>query len=416
MNPKSSQKKVQVMAASAVLLAVILSGCHEPGHGTDDDQLVIGSVLPMTGGLSPYGPSARNAVDLAVDHVNDAGGVNGQDVRHVAEDSETTEEGASSAVSNLLNVDGIHALIGPMGSGMSMAIVDQVIAAEIPMVSPSNTGPDFTTLDDDGWYWRTVPSDALQGAVMAMVLEEQGHTRVSIIAANDAYGVGFGEVLEESFTADGGTILEFVRYDREGTDYTSDVEAAAADDPDAIVLIGYPQEGRVLIQNAFERGHIGAESGIEWYFSEGFRAQSFVDEIHDQSPGLLNGYWGTTPEQDTNEGFLNDFQAAHGEEPALFADRTYDAAVLVMLAAANCGCTDGAGIRDSLRDVQNAPGDEVVYDVARALELIRDGEDIQWTGAAGPMEWDDVGDVSAPYSTWQIVDGDIETQQTGITP
>lgn len=416
MNPNSSQKHIQVVAAVAVLLAVVLAGCHEPGHGADGDELVIGSVLPATGGLSAYGPAARTAVDLAVDHVNDAGGVNGQDVRHVAEDSETTEEAASSAVSNLLNVENIHALIGPMGSGMSMAVVDQVIAAEIPMVSPSNTGPDFTTLDDGGWYWRTVPSDALQGAVMAMVLEEHGHRTISIIAANDAYGVGFGEVLERSFTGDGGTILEFVRYDREGADYTSDVDAAATGGPEAIVLIGYPQEGRVLLQNAFERGHIGEGSDIEWYFSEGFRAQSFVDEMHEQSPGLLNGYWGTTPEQNTNQGFLDDYRAAQGEEPALFADRTYDAAVLVMLAAEKCGCTDGAGIRDSLRDVQNAPGEEVVYDVARALELIRDGQDIQWTGAAGPMEWDDVGDVSAPYATWRIVDGTIETQQTGITP
>lgn len=408
---------IQVLLATALLVSVVLAGCHEPGHvGGDEDGLVIGSVLPMTGGLSAYGPSASDAVELAIAHVNDAGGVNGADVRHVAGDTETTEEGASSAVSNLLNVEEIHALIGPMGSGMSMAIIDQVKAAGIPMVSPSNTGPDFTTLDDGGWYFRTVPSDALQGAVMAMVLQEHGHQEIAIIAANDAYGTGFADVLQSEFTSVGGTVQQYVRYDKEGSDFTTDVESAAGGDPDAIVLIGYPEEGRVIVQNAFERGHIGEDADIEWYFSEGFRAQSFVDEVHAQSSGLLNGYWGTNPEQLTDQSFLDDFQSRFGSEPALFADRTYDAAVLVMLAAERCGCTDGAGIRDALPLVQNAPGEEVTYDVARALELVRDGQDIVWTGAAGPMEWDDVGDVTAPYATWQIVDGQITTQDTGITP
>lgn len=414
---EKTPKKILAPVVAAVLLTVVLAGCHEPGHlGGGDEQLVIGSVLPMTGGLGAYGPSARNAVDMAIAHVNDAGGVNGEDVRHAAEDSETSEEAASSAVSNLLNVEEIHALIGPMGSAMSMAVVNQVKSAGIPMVSPSNTGPDFTTLDDGGWYFRTVPSDALQGAVMAQVVKDQGHERVAVIAANDAYGVGFGEVFQQEFTTGGGEVTEFVRYDREGSDYTTDVQSAAGDGPDAIVLIGYPVEGRIIVQNAFERGFIGEDSDIDWFFSEGFMAQEFIDEIHEQSPGVLEGYWGTTPETLTEQGFVDDYRARYDVEPELFADRTYDAAVLLMLAAESCGCTDGEGIRDALDDVQNAPGQEVVYDVAEALRLVRDGEDIVWTGAAGPMEWDDVGDVTAPYATWQIVDGKIEIQETGITP
>lgn len=413
MNQPMMTKQTLVLLVASIFVATAMAGCHEGLDGDDEGALVLGSLLPITGGLSAYGPDARDAVDLAISHVNAAGGVLGQDVRHESADSETNPQASSQALSRLINDRGIHGLVGAMGSPQSMAIVSQVIEARIPMISPSNTGPDFTELDDDGWYFRTVPSDALQGAVMASLLSENGHDRVAILAADDAYGTGFGDVLRDEFD---GTITDYVPFDPEGLDFSGNVQEAAQDDPQAIVLIGYPDAGRVLIQNAFERDLIGPDSDIAWYFSEGFRAQEFVDQIHGEQEGLLEGYWGTTPEDSTASTFVNDFNERYGQNPELFADRTYDAAVLLMLAAEHCNCTDGAGIRDSLREVQNGPGEEVDYDVAQALQLIRDGQDIVWTGAAGPMEFDDVGDVTAPYATWRIVDGQIATQDTGIVP
>jgi branched-chain amino acid transport system substrate-binding protein len=410
---QSIPSKTLAITTAAVLFAVALAGCHGPAHG---EGLVLGSLLPITGGLSPYGPDARAAVEMAIAHVNAAGGVNGEDVRHVSADSETNPEAARSAFQHLINNERIHALIGPMGSPQSLAVIASVIEAGIPMISPSNTGPDFTTIEDGGWYFRTVPSDALQGAVMANLVRDHGHERVAIIAADDAYGTGFGDVFRSRFEAGGGTITNYVRYDPEGLDFSSDVQTAAGGNAEAIVFIGYPDAGRVLIQNAFERGHIGPESDLEWYFSEGFRSQEFVDGVHGEQSGILNGYWGTTPEENTNSQFVSDFENRTGRTPALFADRTYDAAILLMLAAEHCGCTDGAGIRDALMEVQNPPGEEVSYNVTRALELVRNGEGIYWTGAAGPMEFDSVGDVTAPYAIWRIVDGRITDQERGIRP
>jgi ABC-type branched-subunit amino acid transport system substrate-binding protein len=410
---------------SVMLVTVGLAGCLDPAVEDNDDPdveaLRMGTILPLTGDLSPFGPSAQNAVELAVKHVNEAGGVNGQDVELETADSETSEEAATGAASHLIDVVGVHAIVGAMGSGISLAFIDQAVGAQIPMISPSNTAPTFTQMaqdsDTDGWYFRTVPSDALQGAVMADLLHEQGMTRIAILAINNDYGVGFGEVLQDRFMAQAGVVQAFVRYDPMGTDFSSDVEEAAALSPDAIVLIGYPDTGEIIVRQAFERGHIGPDTDIDWYFSEGLKDPEFVREQRTpEGEFILEGYFGTTPEELTEAQFLQDFEAEYGDAPALFSDRTYDAAMIVMLAAEYCSCVSGEEFKQAFHEVQNSPGEEVVYDAARALELLQDGQDIQWTGAAGPMEFDENGDVVAPYSVWQVVDGEIQTVQEDVVP
>jgi ABC-type branched-subunit amino acid transport system substrate-binding protein len=433
------KSKILVVTITLIVASVALAGCHERGAVTRDcpplsaaaspvdapdptpgeptgvgEQLRLGSILPLTGDLSPFGPAAQNALNLAIDQVNAAGGVNGQDVQHMAMDSETRGEAAFSAATQLIDVDGVHAIIGAMGSGISMSFIDRVVDAQIPMVSPSNTGPDFTTYPDDGWYFRTVPSDTLQGAVMAQMLLDHGIERVSILALNNDYGVGFGDVVCATFIDAGGELARYVLYDPDGADFSTDVDTAVGGDPQAIVLISYPDTGTVILEHAYAQGQLDDH---QWYFSEGLKSQSFISSFHaDVGEQPLDGIWGTSPEELTDEGFLEDYEAAYGSEPTLFADRTYDAGILVMLGAEHCGCTGGRALLDSMRTVQNAPGEEVVYNVTQALDLIRDGQDIVWSGAAGPMEWDGVGDVEAPYEIWRIVNGMIEVQETDVWP
>lgn len=414
MKPYNKKNTVLAMLITLVLASVAMAGCHE---SDTEDQFTIGSVLPLTGDLSPFGPAAQNAVNLAVQQVNAAGGVHGEDVRHVEQNSETREEAGRSAAEHLLNVERVDAIVGAMGSGITSAFVNSVIDAQIPIISPSNTAPRFTDLDDDGWYFRTVPSDALQGPVMADLLLEHGRDEISIIMLNNDYGIGFGEALQQAYEENGGSVAEFVPYNPEGADFTTDVQTAVDADPDAVVLIGYPDTGAIVLRNALEQGYFD-DDPIPWYFSEGMNDQGFVTDFHGEADeNVLDGFWGTLPEQNEDDNFTADFEGAFGSSPALFSDRTYDAAMLLMLAAEHCECTGGADIQESLLAVQNAPGEEVVYDAQRALDLIREGEDIIWTGASGPMEWDDVGDVDeefAVFATWEIVDGEIVVQERGI--
>ncbi len=392
----------------------------------DGPALKLGSLLPLTGDLNPFGPSAENAVQLAVEHVNEAGGVNGQDVELITADSETSEDAASSAASHLIDVEEVHAIVGAMGSSVSLAFIDQVVAAEIPMISPSNTAPTFTEMaedsETDGWYFRTVPSDTLQGALMADVAIDEGFETASILAINNDYGVGFGDVFQERYEDNGGEVLEYVRYDPEGTDFSSDVDAVAAANPDVVVAIGYPDTGQIFMQNAIDRGHAGANPSVQWMFSEGFQDQSgFVDqlgtvEFEDEEVSVIEGCLGTAPQEMTHEQFVADFQEAFDMEPALFSDRTYDAAMLLMLASEACDCVEGEAFKDAITEVQNEPGTEVEYDAEEALLLLRAGQDIQWTGAAGPLEFDENNDVTAPGLIWQVNEGQIEVIETGIVP
>lgn len=392
----------------------------------DVPPLRLGTILPLTGDLNPYGPPAENAVQLAVQHVNDAGGVNGQEVELVTEDSETSEDAASSAASNLIDVEEVHGIVGAMGSSVSLSFIDQVVQAEIPMISPSNTAPTFTEMaesgETEGWYFRTVPSDTLQGALMADVALDEGFETASILAINNDYGVGFGDVFEDRYEDNGGEVLEYVRYDSEGTDFSSDVDAAASPEPEVVVAIGYPDTGQIFMQNAFDRGHAGANPTVDWLFSEGFQDQSgFVDELptvefEGEEHSIIEGCMGTAPQEMTHEQFIADFQEAYDSEPALFSDRTYDAAMLMMLASERCDCVEGDAFKESIVEVQNEPGTEVEYDAQEALLMLRAGQDIQWTGAAGPLEFDENNDVTAPGLIWQVNDGQIEVIETGIVP
>jgi neutral amino acid transport system substrate-binding protein len=389
-------------------------------------QLKLGTILPLTGGLSPYGPASENAVKMAVQQVNDAGGVNGQQVELVTADSESSEDAASQAVNNLINVEEVHGLVGAMGSGVSLSFIDQVVDAEIPMISPANTGTDFTEMsangETEGWYFRTVPSDALQGAVMAQLAHDEGHETASVLAIDNAYGNGFGDVFQESFEEQGGEVLNFVNYNPEGSDFSSDVEAATEDDPDVIVAVGYPDTGRIFMQNAYDRGHAGGNPTADWLFSEGFKNETgFVDQLPNvtfegEEHSIVEGCKGTTPMETTRDAFVEDYQSEYEGEPALFADRSFDAAMLMMLASEHCDCVEGQQFQDAIVEVQNPPGQEVEYDAQQALTLLRAGQDIQWTGAAGPMEFDENHDVTAPYAIWEVNEGEIEVVEEDIVP
>lgn len=429
-----SGQRTAAFFAGAIAIALVLAGCPQPGgNGDGVSAFKLGSVLPLTGDLSPFGPSAEKAVQLAVKKVNDNGGVNDQDVVHISEDSETSQQAAPQAVNRLINVEGIHGLVGAMGSGVSLSFIDSVAQAGLPMVSPSNTAPTFSTTygtegGDNGWYFRTVPADTLQGKVMNQLVQNSGHSKVSILAINNDYGVGFGDIFQQEFQTDdpaetGGRDIEaYVKYDPQATTFGSTVdEVAGANDPtvdpEAVVVIGYPDTVSAVMDTAFSKGYAGPNGSLDWFFSEGLKDESgFVDEVNttDEGEYILAGYRGTTPEFDIGQEFASDFQSEYGEEPALFSDNTFDAAMLQMLAAEQCDCVKGEPLKQAMFQVQN-DGTEVST-VSEALTMIRNGEDIDWDGAAGEMSWDGIGDVTTgTYSTWKVDDsGRIVTIESGI--
>ena len=220
---------------------VAVEGTRE-GNGT----LEIGSLLPKTGSLAFLGPPEFAGVDLAVQEMNEAGGVLGNDVVHIEGDSGDTENGvAPKTVSTLLAKD-VDAIIGAASSSVSLSVIDTIVNAGVIMFSPANTSKEFSDYNDKGLYFRNAPSDILQGSVLADVILEDGHQAVFILALNDDYGTGLADDLQKSLEAGGAAVGGKEIYDPKATDFSDIVGKAKSADPDAVALIGFDESSKIL--------------------------------------------------------------------------------------------------------------------------------------------------------------------------
>ena len=220
---------------------VAVEGTRE-GNGT----LEIGSLLPKTGSLAFLGPPEFAGVDLAVQEMNEAGGVLGNDVVHFEGDSGATENGvAPKTVSTLLAKD-VDAIIGAASSSVSLSVIDTIVNAGVIMFSPANTSKEFSDYNDKGLYFRNAPSDILQGSVLADVILEDGHQAVFILALNDDYGTGLADDLQKSLEAGGAEVVGKEIYDPKATDFSDIVGKAKSADPDAVALIGFDESSKIL--------------------------------------------------------------------------------------------------------------------------------------------------------------------------
>jgi PGF-CTERM protein len=390
------------LLTASLILAVFLSGSTVGA----EEEVKLGIIQALTGDLGTYGGPMSDAMKLAVKEVNENGGVLGVNITAIVEDTQTSEVPAADAANKLVKVDKVPAIIGTTSSGPSMAIIDITTGSGVLQISSSNTGVAFTTYEDNDLYFRTCPSDALQGKAMARLAIMEGYKTTSTLVVNNPYGVGFEEVFNEEFEALGGEVVESVKYDPAGTIFDSEVEKACKPNPDFVMLCSYPETGSVILKTAYERGYM---ENIKWLLSEGLRTEAFADMVGKDIAGkyIVAGLKGTTPDPrvagPAYETFKQKYEAEYGKEVATYCSNSYDAAAVVALAIEKAGNATGTAIRDALRDVANSPGEEVT-DIGEALRLIREGKDINYQGASGEINFDENGDVSGSYCVWSIGD------------
>jgi ABC-type branched-subunit amino acid transport system substrate-binding protein len=219
-----------------------------PVEGTreGDGILKFGTLLPETGSLAFLGPPEIAGVNLAVDEINAAGGFNGAPVELTEGDSgDTTTDTATQTVTRLLS-ENVDAIIGAASSGVTLTVIDQVVGAGVTMFSPANTSKTLSTYDDNGLYFRSAPSDILQGQVLGEVIADAGLASIVILNLDDSYGNGLAEDLGASFTESGGEVLDTIVYDPAAQTFDAEVQQAAAADADGIVLIGFEESSRIL--------------------------------------------------------------------------------------------------------------------------------------------------------------------------
>jgi len=391
----------------AVVLALVAGGCAP--KAVEAPPLKIGQINSFTGDLSYFGGPHRNATALAVDHINLAGGVLGTVVTIVARDTQTNPLVGVDAARALVDIDKVAAIVGALSSGVSIAVAESVtVPNNILQISAASTSPAITVLADNDFLFRTTVSDAAQGVVLARLALELGYSSASALYINNAYGEGLAEQFKTTFEEEGGTVLELVPHESVQPTYASELTKATAGNPDVLIVISYPISAETYLREALEGGYIST-----FLFVDGSKSGEMNETV---GWDKLEGTYGTAPGVEvTAEGqaFREDYLSAFAIElpPEPYIDTTYDAVVLIALAAEKAGTTtDSAAIRDALRAIANPPGEIVgpgVDGIKRALELIRQGKDINYEGAGGSQDFDANGDVFTTIEIWKIEGGAI---------
>ena len=391
---------VLALVAAVGLVIAACGGDDEP----DAEPLKIGYLGDFSGPIAEFGPVIQTGVELAIEHINAAGGVLGQPVELVTGDTRVdTVQGVEEA-RRLVDVEGVHAIVGPLSSTVTIAVAESVTGpAGVPTVSPSATSPSITVADDSGYLFRSTISDAAQGVVLADLASDEGYDNVAVLFRNDAYGQGLADAFEAAFD---GTVTS-ASIEQGATSYLSELRAAADGGATVLIAIAFPAEALIFIRESLEHSIFS-----EFLFVDGTKSQDLIDGIGEE---FLNGSKGTAPGGGPANAATRAWDAAyidaHGELPALpFVREAYDAVIAIALAAELAGSTDGAAIRDALPRVAAPGGDDVIpgpEGIAIAMAAVGDGDDVNYEGAATTLDWNAAGDVLTGFiQIWQYSDGE----------
>lgn len=391
------------VTAAVAAAALSLGAAGQPALA---DGARIGALLPLTGDLQAYGQTSLNGINLAVEQINAAGGVLGAPLEVVVGDTQTAAQPSIDAAQKLVSVEGVFGIVGAMSSGNTIPVARSVTSgAGVAQLSNASTSPVITTLEDNDVLFRTIPSDAFQGVALAEIVVEAGYGTVAVLYVNNDYGEGLAESFAAAFEAKGGTVGGSAAYEQGNASYRGELAQLAG--AEALVLIGYPENGITILRQALEEGFFN-----RFIFTDGMKAPEIIDAI---GAAYLAGAIGTVPMALTDtpgaERFVAAYEARFGDlPPKPFIDTAYDATMLLALAAEQAGSADPAAVQAALRTVANAPGTEVYPgDWAEAVALIAAGEDINYVGASGSLEFDASGDVSGTFGHWAIEGGEIVT-------
>lgn len=387
---KAALSGFALLGASALVLSGCAAGGENEGGSSEELTLKVGTILPQTGTLAVLGPPEFGGVDLAVKEINDAKAGITIEVNHKDSGDTTTDIASQSATA--LIADGVSAIIGAASSGVSKTFIDQVTQAGVVQISPANTSPDFTDYPDDGFYFRTAPSDVLQGRILGNKILADGKTNVAVLYMNDAYGTGLFENLKASLEDGGASIAGEQIFEPASTDFTSAIQSLLATTPDALVVISFDEITTIAEQL----------KGAGFDFANLYGTDGNYGVIGPEDTNVdIAGAQFTNPGVLAPEDFQARLQALKEEqgEPELtvfsYAAESYDATILTALAALAGGDTEGATIRDNLQDVSK--GGTECETFADCAKLIADGEDVDYNGISGPISWDDNGDETEAF-------------------
>lgn len=398
------------LVALAIVAAVLLNlpgkdgqQAGDPPAGAKNEEIKIGVLLGFTGPIESLTPAMAASAELAMQEVSDSGVLlGGKKLVPVRADSTCVDSSAATAAAErLISSDEVTAIYGADCSGVTTAVANNVAVPNgVVMISPSATAPALTSIDDKGFFFRTAPSDARQGEVLAGIAKARGVENVAITYTNNDYGKGLADAFSEAFKALGGKIQMTAAHEDGKADYAAEVAGLAAAGADDLVVFGYlDQGGKGIVQTAIDNGAFS-----RFVFADGMIGQSLVDAIGED----LVGSFGTAPGSDS-AGAAKFAEVAKGAgidaNGGPFRGESYDAVALLALAMQAGGSTDRAELQANVMKVANAPGTMIMPgELAKGLKILAEGGDVDYVGATN-VEFTDVGEAAGSYKELEVKGG-----------
>lgn len=369
------------------------------------EDVKIGVFLGFTGPIESIVADMAPGAELAIKEVNDSGKLlGGSTVTAVRADTTCIDSAAAvAAAERLITSDKVNAIVGGDCSGVTTAALQNVAVPNgIVMISPSATSPALTTVEDNGLFFRTSPSDARQGEIVTDILKGKGVNAIAITYTNNDYGKGLADSIERNFKQAGGEVSINLPHEDGKGDYTAELGALAAAGGEVLVVAGYlDQGGKGIIEAALDTGAFDT-----FYLPDGMVGDSLAQAIG----SALDGSYGAHPGTDSpGAATFAEMAAAGGFKAGPFSAESYDAAALLMLAMQAAGSSASADFKDKVMDVANAPGEKIYPgELAKALEILANGGEIDYVGGSA-VELIGPGESAGNYREIAISGGEITT-------
>jgi len=402
------KNKGLLIAVAVVVVAVIVyfsTQQSKVSKTVDGGEIKMGIILGFTGPIESLTPAMAASAELAFKEASDSGSLlGGSTITPMRADSTCVDSAAATAAAEGLISGGVAAIMGADCSGVTGAIATNVAVPNgVVMISPSATSPGLTTLDDKGFFFRTAPSDARGGQILADITKDRGIKSVAITFTNNDYGKGLADVYKAAVEAHGISVTTVSAHEDGKADYTSEAATLASAGGDALAVIGYlDQGGKGVIEASLDAGSFDT-----FILSDGMIGQSIVDAIGsdlDKSFGSLPGSTGK------GAGVFAEVAKAGGiDSSGPYTGESYDAAALIVLAMQAGNSADRASIAQNVMDVANAPGTKIFPgELKKGLDLLAEGKKIDYEGATG-VSFTEVGEAEGSFLEKEIKGGKFET-------
>ncbi len=391
------KKMLMATTAAALLATPVFADAHAK-------EIKLGIIFGFTGPIeSLTGPMSAGA-EMAMKEVTDSGMLlDGAKVTSVRADSGCIDNGMATAGAERLIAEGVSGLVGADCSGVTGAVLQNVaIPNGMVMISPSATSPGLSTMEDNGLFFRTSPSDAREGEVMAEILQERGVKSIALTYTNNDYGKGLADAIETSFKAVGGEVTIVAAHEDGKADYSAEVGALASAGGDLLVVAGYlDQGGAGIIKSALDAG-----AWEQFGLPGGMIGENLPVTI---GPDLNGSYGQIAGSEGQGIDTLVAMAGDAFDATSPYTPESYDAAALFLLAMQAAESTDPAVYKEKILEVANAPGEKIYPgELGKALELIKAGTDIDYVGASA-VELIGPGESAGTYRMIEVKDGKNET-------